>query len=461
VIAFLIASLALQIYYGHPSMNVTLDELARSSSFPPVDINDVQPLIMNESEAPSAGSPQVHDEVSFEQVFNCKGLIVGSAYYEPFVDMLTIHMTTGYIPWKSYTPFASSTIRCSLSSQMGGYLETYKHYSSCSIPYKAKVDTRELVIDIIDVDSSSICKIKVLRLVKRQLPYRYTLSALTTVQNSASYFREWFNFGFCTGWSHFYVYDDVSNEDMQEVLSSLRGSGHLTYTNWSHVGDHGSRQFMAMQDFLIRFRHETLYVSQMDDDCYFLAQQPSTNFAKAVQNYFQVSDQAQTCQIQASSYWFGHGWTKSRSEPMVLSSFLRADTSLSSKTVRWPDEKGQYRDVDATLSIARTDDIFAASGITHKWDMKGCQTMPVNPPDALYFAHYKMKPWFEKAVSPIGKGSWGGYHRNETFWNMTALFLHQIEDNTMRHLDHKLNLSFTLTLSDRNVLEKQCSEAPT
>jgi len=112
--------------------------------------------------------------------------------------------------------------------------------------------------------------------------------------------------------------------------------------------------------------------------------------------------------------------------------------------------------LDATLSVARTDEIFAASGITHKWDMKDCQTVPVNPPDVLYFAHYKMKPWSGNIVPSIRRGTWGGYEQNMTFWNKTALLLYQIKDNIIESLDQKLNLCFTLALSDIRVLEKQC-----
>jgi len=335
LLAFLTVSIPTYRIVGDPLWNISLDEMARLCHYLPIDVFDIKPPIFNDSEALPADLPQAYDLRSWEQAPNCKGLIVGSAYIEPFQDNLTIHMTTGYEPWKSYTPFGSNSVRCSLASQMGGYLKTYKHYSSCSIPHKATVNDRELIIDIIDIDSSSLCKIKAITLDKHHLSSRYTLSALTTVRNSAKYFREWLNFGFCTGWSHFYLYDDASDGYMQQILISLRSSGHLTYTNWSHVHDHGSRQFMAMQDFLIRFRHETLYVSQMDDDCYFLASRqfdgPSINFTRAIQNYFDLSDQEHTCQIQISSYWFGHSWTTTRSKPLELSSFLRANTSLSSR----------------------------------------------------------------------------------------------------------------------------------
>lgn len=397
-----------------------------------------------------------------QQAFSCRGLTIGSAYFELVGDYIIYHMTTGYKAWESYTPFAAETMRCAYRSHIGNYMTTHKHYSYCSVPYGGKIESSDMLIDLLDANQTSICKIKASALMKRTVPVRHGLSALTTVQNSASYFREWFNYCLCTGWSHIYVYDDASNNDMREVLGPLAESGLLTYTNWSHVHQHPSRQFMAMQDFLIRFKHETEYVAQLDDDCYFIARDQaqglSTDFAESVHDYFGLSDQEGLCQIQVSSYWFGHGWVKKRDKPLALSSFLRANTSLSSKTFPWQGEEGKIRNLDATLSIARADDIHVASGITHRWDMRQCKTEAVHPPESIYFAHYKVKPWLERPIIDI-KGGWGSYQHNEGLWNRSGTFLHEIEDKTMDELDQKLNLSHTLALSDVEVLEKQCQNS--
>lgn len=402
--------------------------------------------------------------VFYPQTFNCKGLTIGSAYFELVGGNITLHMTTGYKAWESYTPFAAQTVRCSYRSRIGNYMTTLKHYSYCSIPYGGQLGMREMTVDLIDANQTSICNIKASILEKRTFPARHRLSALTTVQNSASHFQEWFNYCLCSGWSHFYVYDDDSNNDMHEILGPLAKSGFLTYTNWSHVLQHPSRQFMAMQDFLIRFKHETEYVAQLDDDCYFIARDQrqglSTDFAESVQDYFGLSDHEGLCQIQVSSYWFGHGWVKKRDKPLALSSFLRANTSLSSKTFPWQSEDGEIRNLDTTLSIARANDIHVASGITHRWDMKRCKTETVQPPESIYFGHYKMKPWLESPITDI-KGGWGSYQRNEGLWNRSATFLHEVEDKTMDQLDRKLNLSYTLALSDVEVLQKQCQDLRT
>jgi hypothetical protein len=70
------------------------------------------------SSSPSIGT-QLHKGgvattvAPMHQAVDCKGLTIGSAYFERVEHTLIIHMTSGYRGWQSYTPFAPESIRCS------------------------------------------------------------------------------------------------------------------------------------------------------------------------------------------------------------------------------------------------------------------------------------------------------------------------------------------------------------
>lgn len=385
----------------------------------------------------------------------CDGLSIASAYFKYENASTVVEMTTEYLGYLNYTPFTPDSVKCKIGNVTGSFLSTKIHYTRCSVPLPADAyvnlsggKQNKTTVSIINTYGKNICAVELWRL-DPQPKLRYTVSALTTVQNSETYFREWVNYLFCTGWSHLYVYDDASNGPMKALLASMARSRFITVTDWSHAHAHNGRQYMAMQDFLIRFRYETKVVAQQDDDVYYVAMdkegQLITDVASYALQYFDRPGLERLCQLQASSHWFGHGGIRQRSKPLALSSIMRANTSLSSSRIEWKgSSNAATRSVDSTLAIARTEDIDTASGITHRWVMKNCRTGPVNPPNALYFHHYKVKPWLEKKVDAKQSTSWGLYNTDETFWENTANHLHQVNDTTMHRLDAILCLSTAL-----------------
>lgn len=123
------------------------------------------------------------------QTVICRGLAVASAYFEVAIDGVKIHMSTGHEPWKSYTPFPARSVRCAVSLNIGNHLETYKHYSSCSVPFESALKAvQKLAFNIVDTDNSTVCSVEAYLLKTRQNSAPHLLSALTTVQNSASYY---------------------------------------------------------------------------------------------------------------------------------------------------------------------------------------------------------------------------------------------------------------------------------
>ena len=396
---------------------------------------------------------------------SCNGLAVAAAYYEALsvnkTRFIQVRMATAFKGHPDYTPFAEGSTKCMMNGQIGSFLKTEKHYSHCSIPLGGPLRPREphkawsfagsLNLTVLANETVPVCTLTLQRHQKQSpRPHRHAVSALTTVQNSDTYFREWINYLFCTGWSHVYVYDDASDGPMKALLHDLELSGFITYVDWSHSHAHPGRQFMAMQDFLLRFRHETDVIAQMDDDCYYVAVNDNgqliPDVGAHVALHFKEHDADNLCQIRAGSFWFGHGGVRERTKPLALSSFMRSNTSLSDGTIAWKaSSTAEERALDSTLSLARTDHIRGASGMTHRWDMDSCKTKPMTPSTSLYFHHYKVKPWLEKKLQTKKSGSWGLYNQDEAFWESTVGPLHRVRDTTMERLDGMLGLSSALS----------------
>ncbi|OPH06527.1 hypothetical protein B4586_03315 [Lacticaseibacillus paracasei] len=90
--------------------------------------------------------------------------------------------------------------------------------------------------------------------------FMYQLSIVTTVKNEAPYLREWLRYHISVGVQHFYLYDNDSQDNLDEVLKDF--SDYVTLTKI-----HGRvRQFDAYNDAINRFRYETKYMAVIDAD---------------------------------------------------------------------------------------------------------------------------------------------------------------------------------------------------
>lgn len=94
----------------------------------------------------------------------------------------------------------------------------------------------------------------------------HALSVVAIVKNEAKDMKEWIEFHRLVGVSHFYIYDNESEDDLKEVLRPYIESGIVTYIWWPG----SEQQMLAYTDAVERFRNETRLMAVIDADEYLL-----------------------------------------------------------------------------------------------------------------------------------------------------------------------------------------------
>lgn len=120
---------------------------------------------------------------------------------------------------------------------------------------------------------NSICKgwIQLLgRHDNRQLKYKVSLCLI--FKNEASFLKEWLDYHLTVGVEHFYLYNNNSDDNYDEVLKPYVDKGLVTFINWPY--DHS--QFKAYQHCYENYRNETNWISFLDADEFFVPKYANT-----------------------------------------------------------------------------------------------------------------------------------------------------------------------------------------
>lgn len=243
---------------------------------------------------------------------------------------------------------------------------------------------------------------------------------------------------YIAGFDHIVVYDDASTDNLSVILQPFVKENLVTYVNWASVQNQRTRQFMAIQDFTVRFAPLATFVLQFDDDCFFFACNPDTGKAlpdlrKTLRS---VASQCPECgQFRIDSHWFGacRNGTNNRPEP------VRQRNDLMTQTFTWRVDEapfdyktlyrtGKKRRMHRFLSIARVSKLRRSSGITHDWVVRG--PMFHVPMDVLRFHHYKM-PALDEAMKKSEYGGWTSSTISEKEWWFGTEEMCQTRDLTL------------------------------
>lgn len=219
------------------------------------------------------------------------------------------------------------------------------------------------------------------------------------------------------------MYDDASTDNLSMVLRPYIQGNLVTHVNWTGMYHQRKRQFMAIQDFTVRFAPLAKFVLQFDDDCFFFASDPKTN--KTLPDLRRtLRTVASTCpecgQLRIDSHWFGACRDGANSQPQPV----RQRNDLVTQTFTWRVDEppfdyktlyrtGKKRQMHRYLSIARVSKLQRSSGITHYWIVSG-RTLHVSM-DVLRFHHYKM-PALDDAMRKSEYGGWGSSLISEKEW---------------------------------------------
>ena len=101
---------------------------------------------------------------------------------------------------------------------------------------------------------------------KRFAPKNYHISICGCFKNEARFFKEWIEYHLMMGVDHFYLYNNNSDDNYQEVLQEYIDKGIVTLEQYPGV----PVQPGAYQHWYKTYRHETDWVSFLDIDEFFV-----------------------------------------------------------------------------------------------------------------------------------------------------------------------------------------------
>jgi len=99
---------------------------------------------------------------------------------------------------------------------------------------------------------------------------KYYVSICCIFKNEAVYLKEWIEFGLTVGIEHFFMYNNNSTDDYQEVLKPYIDAGIVTLIRW----EKNQAQMECYQDAIVRYKDETKWLGFIDVDEFIV---PNTN----------------------------------------------------------------------------------------------------------------------------------------------------------------------------------------
>jgi len=229
------------------------------------------------------------------------------------------------------------------------------------------------------------------------------------------------------GFDHFFLYNDFSTDQTVRALEPFVTAKLVTVINWSQHRNDSMRQFLAMEDFALRFSHAAKVIAQFDDDCYFVPKMnglPAFNINSQLDNYF--SDES-ISQVEVNGLFFGASGLVKRSLPTPFAYTWRS--KHKGRFFPWPMEDKTNVLLASFLSFVRTDDIIQGSGMTHNWIV--CNRTTSASMGDIVWHHYKLKSLSEFLFKSSNGGAWISSSGSESQWLQLDKLLSQTRDDSL------------------------------
>lgn len=94
---------------------------------------------------------------------------------------------------------------------------------------------------------------------------QFKISICGIFKNESPFLKEWIEFHEMIGIEHFYLYNNNSEDNYQEILQPYIEQGLVTLIDWPYE----QAQIKAYQNFYETYRHETQWISFLDIDEFF------------------------------------------------------------------------------------------------------------------------------------------------------------------------------------------------
>lgn len=121
--------------------------------------------------------------------------------------------------------------------------------------------------------------------------YKYDLSICMIFQDEAPYLKEWIEFHRLVGVEHFYLYNNLSNDNYKEVLQPYIDKHIVELIDWPHpsnnVQEWDSIQIAAYNDGFKRAKWKTKWLAILDCD-EFLFPTQSNDLRKFLESYEEI-----------------------------------------------------------------------------------------------------------------------------------------------------------------------------
>lgn len=105
----------------------------------------------------------------------------------------------------------------------------------------------------------------ILTLLPRKVDFKYEVAVCAIFKDEALFMREWIEYHLLIGVDHFYLYNNFSSDNYEEILKPYLNNHIVTLTDWPIHGNDNA-QDRAYADCLHRFRDETHWVAIIDLD---------------------------------------------------------------------------------------------------------------------------------------------------------------------------------------------------
>lgn len=121
--------------------------------------------------------------------------------------------------------------------------------------------------------------------------YKHELSICTIFQNEADYLREWIEFHKLVGVQHFYLYNNLSNDNYKEVLQPYIDAGEVDLIDWdkasTNLSNWNTIQCNAYSHAIKSTADQTKWLAILDTDEFLFPVEVDqlTEFLKDYENY--------------------------------------------------------------------------------------------------------------------------------------------------------------------------------
>lgn len=142
------------------------------------------------------------------------------------------------------------------------------------------------------------------------------LSAVLIIKDEASYIEEWIEFHKEIGFTKFYIFDNGSTDNLQNILKSYIKEGTVKYMFFPGVGMQGRAYTYACR----KYRWRTKYMMMLDVDEFVYPVNKNDTLLSVIDSLFRRSNKAGGIGINLK--WYGNSGYKKKPSGFVTESYI-------------------------------------------------------------------------------------------------------------------------------------------